>query len=254
MKKARSMVAGALALAFSSASVLAVTIDFETDEFGSPLGNGKKLANEFATNFFTITSAGPGHLGPAIFDSSNPGPNAGGGDPDLLVGLGNIAIMQNENFPAESPPGFFQTPNDEASFNGGRGEMIFNFNFGVELTSIDMVDINGGGNVRLTLEDSAFLTRTYVVPDDWTGDITVTGPPGFQTLDLTTLANQPGIGPGNPNATVSQDAGFTPTDVQRLVVSFDGSAGIDNLVFVPEPSALLVLGLGGVVLIRRKRR
>jgi len=253
MKRFTGLIAASMALGIAG-QASAATIGFETDEFGAALGNGKKLASEYATNFFTIGSGGPGHLGPAIFDSDNPGPNTSGGDPDLIVNLGNIVILQNDQFPTESPPGFFQTPNDEAGFNGGRGEVIFSFNSPVTLTSIDLVDINGGGNVIVTLLDTALNTRTYSVPDKWTGDITVDGPPGFQTLDLTTLANQTGIGPGNPDATAVEDAGFSAANVQTLTLSFDGSAGLDNLVFVPEPSSVLILGLAAAVMVRRRRR
>ena len=122
------------------------------------------------------------------------------------------------------------------------------------LLSIELIDINGGGMTTITLFDSGDDTRTYQVPDDWTGDITQLGP-GFDTLDLTDTNPQAGAGPGNPLATASDSPGFDPDDVVSMTVFFNGSAGIDNVSFVPEPSTalLLWLGLAGLAAHRARR-
>ncbi len=54
-------------------------------------------------------------------------------------------------------------------------------------------------------------------------------------------------------ANAMQDPLFDPLDVIRLTIVHEGSAGVDNLAFVPAPSALLVV-LAGLVGIRRRRR
>ena len=84
----------ALAVAASSQAGF-VTIDFSTDDFGAPLVNGQDISSpeEFG-NLISISSSG-NNQGAAIFDSDPMGPNMGGGDPDLLVGLGNILIIQS---------------------------------------------------------------------------------------------------------------------------------------------------------------
>ena len=115
------------------------------------------------------------------------------------------------------------------------------------------MDIDGSAQTWVTLTDGLGLTRTYDAPDNWTGE--VPGTAGWQTLDLETLAPQPGIGSGN--ATATQDLGFNPDDVIQISVEFSGSAGVDGLVFtpIPEPGTILLVGLGlGALLLRLKRK
>ncbi len=223
-----------------------IFIDFETeDDFATPLVNGQDLSTppEFGI-LFDISSGGG--LGAAIFDSDPNGPNAGGNDTDLLVDLGNIVIIQNVNEPNQTVSGIFDVPDDHS----GGGSVVFDFNFPTEMLSIDLVDINGSAATTVVLTDVGGNTRTYAVPSHWTNDLTVS-PNGFDTLDLTTLANQ--LGEGGSTATASQGLGFDPLNVIQLDVSFSGSGGLDNLTFVPEPAAMMLLFAGGVGLLRRRR-
>jgi hypothetical protein len=229
-------------------------VDFAFDDSGSALGNGQIIDTEFFTHF-TITSpeTGVSHLGPTIFDSTAGGPNASGADPDLLVDLGNVLILQNTAYSANNGF-FFEVPNDEANFNPlGYGTVVFDFVDPVELLSIDLIDIDGGAMVDLTLTDASGRTRTYHVPERWTHDISVTpSADGFGTLDLTTLADQ--VGDAGGTATAIQMAGFDPTDVSSLQIMFSSnspSAAIDNLAFIPGPPTLLVMF--GVLAARRRR-
>lgn len=228
----------------------AITIDFES------FGNGEDVSGETivtAVSDVTITdnSGSSINLGAAIFDSSDPGPNDSGADPDLLVNSGNILILQNNSFSSKTGD-FYDTPNDEES----GGVLFFDFSTSVLLESVKLIDINGANqSVELTLLDGSGRERVYDVPDEWTGDIDQ-GEAGFATLDLTTLLPQTGPGPGNPDATASEDGGFDPSDVVKLSVDFEGSAGLDNLSFVPEPSvlALFLAGAAGLALWGRPRK
>lgn len=260
LKKALS--GGVVMLLVSAAQASTVTVDFSLDDNGLGLGNGQQIDTEFFTNF-TVGSGGTGHLGPAIFDSSDPGPNDGGGDPDLLVNLGNIMILQNDSLGTQTTPGFFDTPNDEAGFSpSGMGSIIFDFNSAVELISIDLIDINGGILADVFLTDGNGNTRFYDVPSQWTHDISAApGTDGYNTLDLQTLlpqAPEAGI-PLLTNEVPSpiEDPGFDPFNVVQLEIQYSGSAALDNLVFednpIPEPMSLTLLGLGGLVVVRRRR-
>ncbi len=281
----QSTFAAGLIVAVTGVSVSqAVTLDFQTeDDFVTTLVNGQSISTfaradrdgvPFSTdnvlefgNLVNISSTidgGDGHLDAVVFDSDPAGPNAGSADPDLLVDRGHILILQTDNPLSATNTTLtgthglvFDTPNDEANFDD-RGSIVFDFLNPSELTSIDMVDINGGAHVTLTLADSGGDLRVYDVPSKWTTDVTV-ALNGWQTLFLNTLTPQPSeANATGADATVIQnDAGFDPLDVVQLSVAFDGnpsSAGLTNLVFVPEPASLALIGLGGLAMLRRRAR
>jgi len=179
-----------------------------------------------------VAGLGPHTFGAAIYDSSPAGPNAGGSDPDLLVDLGNILILQESG--AQSIPGIYDDL-DDAQLGG---TMLFDFFQPVLLESIDLIDVCPGPpsqQMTLTLFDQEFDTRTFVVPGGWTGDRFLDGPPGFGTLDLTTLVPQPGF---TATATTTESDGFDPLLVVRLEVSMAGSGAVDNLALNTQPDTV----------------
>ncbi len=259
MLRTRSLVLAISALMLMlSTPASALTIDFEGQANGESGGVG--IANGFNYNVGGINVHAyadvppPGnHLGLAIFDSRNPGPNSAGADPDLLTdplaGTGNILILQNNNFAAKTG-NVFDTPNDDEQ----GGQFFFDFSTGVELLSIGLIDVNQGGMMSVILRDSGIGTRTFMVPDGWNGDVDQNPSVGYQDLDLTDIVNnQIGIGNGLP-ATGSDANGFNPLDVVQLEITFDGSAAVDNLTFIPEPGTALLLGAGLAGLGLRGRR
>ncbi len=247
----------ALVCLFSANTFAAViTIDFSTeDDLVTPLVDGQEVTSppEFGTHF-NISTSGTQHVEAAIFDSSVGGPNDPSGDNDLLVGLGNVLILQSKDSPSKTGD-IFDTPNDEA----GGGTIIFDFINPVTMLSVDLIDIDRNGPATVTLFDGGGDTRTYSAPISWTKDVASDGPDGYDTLDLTTLLAQDGEGPGG-SATAAEVGVFNADDVVQVQVYFDGSAAMDNLVFetgngditqVPEPGTLALVGLGIASLGRR---
>jgi hypothetical protein len=210
-------------------------LDFETeDDFATPLVNGQDLSTppEFG-QLVSISSrqrpTGGAHFGPAIFDSDPAGPNAGPRDPDLLVGLGNIVVLQE--IANQTVPGIFDYPDDTA--NGG--VLVFDFAaFGllqkVEPRSLDLIDVDAS-SMTVTLIDVLGHDRTYTVPSGWTEDVFADGPPGYRTLDLASLLPQAGFA---STATAASDTSFLPDEVARIEIMLHGSGAIDNLVFARE--------------------
>lgn len=209
--------------AFRLAKDETLVLDFETEDDGvTPLVNGQEVTTPPAFgNVVAISASGP-NWGPAIFDSDPAGPNAGGPDPDLLVDLGNVLILQED--PTQTTPWLFDLPDDALL----GGTLRFDFLEPAELLSIDLIDVCPGPplqDVTVELVDQALKTRTYHVPGGWTGDVPAL-PPGHGTLDLTTLAPQPGL---QATATAAQDRGFDASGVVSLRVHFASSGAVDRL-------------------------
>lgn len=237
----------------SIAGATTITLDFETeDDFLTPLSNGQEISDpdlpngEFG-NLVEISSS-TGRL--AIFDSDPAGPNSGGLDPDLLVDTGNLLIIQNDTKLAKTGDNF-NTPDDDE--NGGN--VFFDFSVHpdgfVEPLDVLVADINGGGMFTALLTDINGNTRLYDVTDDFSFDIAVNGPDGYETLDFTDIVVQNGEGGGT--ATATTDPGYDGTRVVSIEFDFAGSAGIDDLRFIPTPGAATLLGLAGLGVIRRRR-
>jgi hypothetical protein len=214
-----------------------VQLTFDTeDDFtptpgsGTALGNGQDLSTppEFGVEV-SVSDAGA-NAGLAIFDSNPGGPNDPGPDNDLLVGLGNILILQNDLFATQTVSGTFNTPNDDT--NGGT--MFFDFSDanGVHCHQLDLIDVDEeeAVGVTVTLLDNLGKVRVFSVPPAWTEDRLNDGPPGFRTLDLETLANQPGFA---ATATAVEDPGFDEEHVVQMTVFMGGAQDMDNFCFCP---------------------
>lgn len=215
-----------------------VVIDFETeDDFATPLENGQAITagSTFGT-LVRIDGASDSGFTAATFDSDPAGPNAESQDPDLLVGLGNVLILQSDG--AQSVPGTYDTPGDDA--NGGTFEI--ELLAALQPVSIDLIDLcpSGDQSALVKLVDGAGQCRIYEVPAGFTEDITVSGGLGYRTLDLTTLAPQVGF---ESTATASEDPEFESGAVVRIQVLFGGSAALDNLVLEGSTAATTTTGL-----------
>jgi hypothetical protein len=280
-------VAAAWVMAVGSVQALpissTVVIDFETeDDFVTPLMHGQSVYStprpnnpspsvpfasdtvlEFGRllNVSSTLIGNDDNLGPAIFDS-DPADTPTTGDPDLHVGLGNVLIVQRDEGPnthLDATHGLvFNNPNDEADFQD-RGSIVFDFLLPlVRPMQLDLVDIDENVNVVVVLTDALGRERTYLVPEQWTTEITE-NPAGYHTLNLESLLPQSAA----PNATglpatAVQDLGYDGGNVVRLEVQFVGSSpsgALDNLVFsvVPEP-ATQVLGLTAMACVAASRR
>jgi hypothetical protein len=213
-----------------------VVIDFETtDDFETALANGEAIVAAGAfDSLVSITGQSASGDTAAIFDSTPGGPNQGSQDPDLLVGLGNVLILQDG--PLQSVPGVYDFPNDHA--DGGDIDISFP-GLGAGPVSVDLIDLCPGDNqtTTVTLTDGESRTLVYEIPSGWTEDVSVEGPLGYRTLDLTTLDAQPGF---MSTATASMATGFDAESVVSMRVSFQGSGAMDNLAFRPNASALTV--------------
>ena len=202
-------------------------LDFETDDMGNPMVHGTKVDTEYdgGPNFpVTITgSVNASALNTAAILDSTTGPAAQ--DPDLLVGKGNILILQNDLNLTECPAGsgVYCAHNDDEH----GGTLSFAFSLPVRPASLVLVDIDTPHPTNtVVLTDSTGLTRTYTVPAGWTGDLVTDGPPGFRTLLLDSTADQLGFA---STATASEQAGFNQLDVIRIDVNLGGSGAVDDL-------------------------
>jgi hypothetical protein len=200
-----------------------VVLGFCEDDGGNALGNGQVIDTEFGS-IVTITSSGP-NAGAAIFDSTPSGPNDPSQDLDLLVDKGCLLILQTDAAAGQTG-GFFDNPNDDED----GGSLSFDFLAPVEMLSVDLVDIDAGADEATTvvLTDVGGNTRTFTVPAEWTEDLIVNGPTGWRTLDLQSLAPQPGFA----SVATGVDVGaFDVTSVVNMTVNLGSSGGVDDVTF-----------------------
>jgi hypothetical protein len=220
-------------------------LDFETeDDFSTALVNGQDLSSppEFG-RLISLSSrqagSGPLHKGPAIFDTDPAGPNAASSDPDLLVGLGNALILQENG--GQTTPGIFTLPDDAA--NGGTIVVDFTgFDFieKVEPRKIDVIDVDANGaGLKISLFDVLGRQRIYYMPPGWTEDLAADGAPGYRTLDLTSLVPQPGY---QSISSVVNPPDFLAGEVVFMEIALGGSGAVDNLVFARESDPTAPLG------------
>ncbi len=230
-------------------ATFAELITFDVGDGGMVLQNGMPVDSPGAFgDVFTIGSTGD-NLGSVVFDSNPVGPNADAADQDLLIDMTNILILQDRDQPGQNG-GLVTSPND--SFEGG--SIMFDFSvagFDIEVQSIDVIDIDEGSAMTLTLTDAFGRSREVGVPSGFTGDIR-DGDVGTALIDL---LGGPQVSPidGGLLTTVGQEAGFDSTNIVSLLVDLSGSSALDNLRFVPEPTTALLL-CGGLVALMRRRR
>lgn len=198
-------------------------LDFETeDDFVTPLRNAQSLSSppEFG-RMVMLSSAGP-NAGLAIFDSTPGGPNDPSINSDMLIGHGNLLLLQDNARPRQSAPGYFDLVTDDPQ----GGDMIFTFMHPVDPRSVLLADINPPPNLgaSVTLFDEENRTRVYSIQPGWTGPYGDAGP---RRLDLATTAPQPGH--ASRLATASQTPGFRQDRVLKIVVHMTGFGAIDEL-------------------------
>ena len=213
-------------------------LDFETeDDLATPLLNGQDISTteEFGA-LVLVDGIGMSGNGAAIFESDPAGSNASSPDSDLLVGTGNLLILQEQA--GQSSPGFYDSPNDDRM----GGILSFDFLQNSELCSINLVDIDVVTGLDqtavVTLVDSSNRERVYTVPSGWTEDRAIDGGAGFGTLDLRTMMPQAGF---LSTATATQDAGFDSGRVRIMFVDLASSGGIDDVAFIPKSAAARTL-------------
>ncbi|MEM6673579.1 MAG: hypothetical protein AAF726_12105 [Planctomycetota bacterium] len=200
-----------------------LVLGFEVgDDLVTPIPNGAALEDVFE-QVVRIRSEGAGQVGPAAFDSSPAGPNAGGSDPDLLVDRGNLLILQENS--TQSVPGIYDVP-DDAAFGG---TLVIELVEQREPRSLVLVDICPAPTPQdavVHLVDAAGRSRTFDVPSGFTTDGQFDPGQAAQTLRLDTLENQPGV---TAVATASEDAGFDAARVASIRVELSGSGAVDDV-------------------------
>ncbi|MFQ5524817.1 MAG: SdrD B-like domain-containing protein [Thermoanaerobaculia bacterium] len=164
-------------LDFGYANTCLPRIGFETDSGGFALASGQTIDDEFAKWGIAVsfTAAAPG-TGPAmIFDSRVPtggdtdlgSPNETCAPPGLGVGTGGELGQPGENCVPQgniliiSEDGDASDPDD--NLNGGT--LTFDFNYDVDVASIDFMDGNSPGNTVETFDAALMSLGTVAIAD-----------------------------------------------------------------------------------------
>lgn len=240
-----------LVAAFAAASTAnAGVLDFDG------FAHGQIMTNQLqASDGVTISAVNP-HRSfdiAAIFNTQFAGPTP---DPDLVgptwaggnlapnTVLGNALILATNN--ALSAPGILAVPNDEG--NRPAGELILDFDTPQTSIGFDLIDVES-----ITAEDGMvmFYLDGILLDSVAFDEFVMAGQffdPTVSFGDNSANRISPiSIGDLNP-MTRGTAAGF-----DRVVFALGGSGAIDTITYVPEPTTLSLVALGGIALVRRRR-
>lgn len=225
-----------------SQGAAALTIDFEGFANGQILSSFGGGAGTHSFGSLDVTFSGRegdnGNGRVVVFDTDNTGNSS---DPDLhspftldayAIGPtnpGNALIIQDDSNLSSCSGGFCSDPDDEVD-----GQFILDFSRGVQLTSLDVLDI---GEATLDL----FFANALLA-----------------SIDVPGVGGSGNGGDDNKSGTFVLDAQFSDLVIDRFVLSLGNSGAIDNIVVtsVPVPAALplfaAALGLFGWMTKRRR--
>jgi hypothetical protein len=252
----RSVVVGFVALCAIPVSARAggtgdaVKLDFNNRPAGST------VSNQYSAQGVTISvqrrSSGPdvvtlfntGRRGEPDTDLESPytGGNLAPGGPG-----GNILIIP-ENNTDSNKDGLIDQPNDEG--NRPAGDIHFDFTRPITSFGFDLIDVEGPAEFN---NNAGFFASFYRAGN-------LEKRIGFgEFIDPKSPFYDPTVRYGNNTANRIQPITATRLAVpqfDRVVLSFGGSGGTDNIIFrpVPEPSALGLLAVALPTLLRRRAR
>src|SRR5262245_36568433 len=151
--------------AVDDVSILAATfdcpimLDFETDDSDKPLDNGQVITTPpLFGNLVKISGKGL-NAGPTAFDTTPGGPNDPAINDDMLIGHGNVLLLQDNRFSAQTVPGIFDVVTDDPQ----GGDMIFDFVNPVKPLSMLLADINPPPNMRSEEHTSELQSLRHLV-------------------------------------------------------------------------------------------
>ena len=218
---------------------------------------GTIIDNEYADRGVTI-SVQRTSSGPAVATLYNTR-RTGEPDPDLQTPfeVGNLAptgpggnvLIIPENRTDSNNDGRIDQPNDEGSRPSG--QFTFNFRTPVSQFGFDLVDVEGPAEFS---NNAGYFASFYL-----NGNLEARV--GFGAfIDPASPFYDPSVRFGDNSANritpiTARQVGLPFFD--RVVLNFGGSGGTDNILFtpIPEPSALVLMGLGvpALALLRRRR-
>ena len=176
------------------------------------------------------------------------GPSWGAGNMgDSNMELGGLLIIQENDIGCDT--GVCSVPDDEGFRPAG--SLFFGFDEAISSFGFDVIDVEKVG------EAPKYHVSFYSDFDVVGGQITVDNSDKVGQVNFEDLVGHNGVEFGNNSFNRLEPFWFDdPKLVKAVQIRMGGSGGVDNLVFsVSEPSAiaLLVLGMGGIVALRRRR-
>ena len=245
MTGARYLCAVAGLVVASSSVAEPVVASFES------MTHGEIITNQFAdvgmsieAENFQLATAKPVAFNSNLLGTSDPdlqGPNWRKGNLAPNTDLGMLIIIP-ENMVDANNDGIVDDPDDEGARPAG--DLKFTFNDVMTSFGFDVIDMEGPVREMSSIEFLLFGNSVATV--DFNDFVTI----GSGFYDPTVRFGDNSANRIKPitNTQLGID-GFT-----SVVIHVGGSAAYDNIVVVPAPASALMLGMGGLVATRRRRR